>query len=1067
MSAISGLGLGSGAQDYSGQRGSFFNMVPIGSDEAGSPLLEGQEDEEEQEVEEIEPENLRSSKRRRVEEELGEQELAVVQNQPTSIAPKKISVFIRLQKSIHPITDEMTFSKVDIRSHLLPFLNRSDIAVLVKCSPSESSHIRHKAEKEIREYEESLLRTPVKKENPEDEQTFLEHFSEDKRRDIQLKITKLKDFVATNAGKDQVLPKSKKSRNNFKRKTFLYIATSKERESILNDEICPLLQKPFNSDNALKAIPAIVTKLFGWSKAKVTLEHVSKKLKKDDFVVQAAISALGPEQFQFARKKFKKNRGYILEIIKTAPDCLKFVEPDLKKDPEFALEMIEKNYRVFGHLDEELRKKKTFILRALQINGLLLSQIPSTDRNEDVVLEACRQNVNALASARPTLLSNEAFMLKAMNVNIKSIRFSMVQNAGFIIQCAKIILKQRNAAILKNKQKIKELDLFENKYFITLAAKSEEIDLLKNNEQMEVLDKEQKLSLLIEKLAKWKKHNKGILLQSRNAIKILKEEPQVDLLQTLGVTKNTTNSPFEYILLPKFFLECIKRFPKEDLGIFPPQLVRRVHRATNDFIYSVSRMPFPNPFLYASPQLRENANLVRGIVKENPIAIKDLESTLINAAFFLELIAENPEVFKYAEKYIMEDPEFIHEALQINLGVCRFIPDKFKTDINKNKEVWEFYYQLISYDGILLKYVPSGLAMKKDFVLHACNKNGLALEFAPEVLKKDVDCIRAAIANNAQAINIISKQFIYTLEFVTEIITKYRIPLSAIPVIYRQNKNIVNLAIKNDFNELEFASASLRNDKAFMLEAAKSNREAIQYASDLLKEDPDFFLKAVAIDWRVLKYASEPFIKENKKFFLEAIKIDVRALDFAAKSILENRAFFSQAIKVIGKALRFAHENVKANVGFMKTVIAENYSMLKHASESLHGNPEFMFEAYKINKKTIKFVSSNLENNKQFILMLVKHDGMALQYAGTTLRNDIEVIKSAINQNKKAISFVSPTIIESSELYEFIQESEDSSFALEHLVGASKFIPMPAVLLNADWDDLDDLDDQKKGNRLS
>ena len=80
--------------------------------------------------------------------------------------------------------------------------------------------------------------------------------------------------------------------------------------------------------------------------------------------------------------------------------------------------------------------------------------------------------------------------------------------------------------------------------------------------------------------------------------------------------------------------------------------------------------------------------------------------------------------------------------------------------------------------------------------------------------------------------------------------------------LFRNNKEVVLAAVKQDFNALLYASDKLKDDKEVVLEAVKQNGEALNYVSDRLKDDKD-----------VLNVARDFLVSDdcpNSEFYIKA-----------------------------------------------------------------------------------------------------------------------------------------------------------------------------------------------------
>jgi hypothetical protein len=114
----------------------------------------------------------------------------------------------------------------------------------------------------------------------------------------------------------------------------------------------------------------------------------------------------------------------------------------------------------------------------------------------------------------------------------------------------------------------------------------------------------------------------------------------------------------------------------------------------------------------------------------------------------------------------------------------------------------------------------------------------------------------------------------------------------------KKNGYYIRLASKEELNDydLQYASAELRNDKKFVLEAVSRDGEALRFASLELRNDREVVLEAVSQIGGALFWASEE-LQNDEKFVLEAIKKNGLALQYASEELRGNREVVLEAMK--------------------------------------------------------------------------------------------------------------------------------------------------------------------------
>ena len=124
-------------------------------------------------------------------------------------------------------------------------------------------------------------------------------------------------------------------------------------------------------------------------------------------------------------------------------------------------------------------------------------------------------------------------------------------------------------------------------------------------------------------------------------------------------------------------------------------------------------------------------------------------------------------------------------------------------------------------------------------------------------------------------------------------------------------------AIKHLQNGEDFESSNFdlfRDDKEIVLEAVKENGRALQYASKLLRNDKEVVLEAVKQDGRPLEYASNE-LKNDKEIVLKAVKQNGWALEYVSQQFQNDKEIVLAAIKQEGLALQFAAKEIKEMIG--------------------------------------------------------------------------------------------------------------------------------------------------------
>ena len=74
-------------------------------------------------------------------------------------------------------------------------------------------------------------------------------------------------------------------------------------------------------------------------------------------------------------------------------------------------------------------------------------------------------------------------------------------------------------------------------------------------------------------------------------------------------------------------------------------------------------------------------------------------------------------------------------------------------------------------------------------------------------------------------------------------------------IVFKKDKEIVLIAVKNDGYALEYADESFKKDKEIVLIAVKQYGRNLEYADDSLKKDKEIVLEAAKTDPLAIKFA--------------------------------------------------------------------------------------------------------------------------------------------------------------------------------------------------------------------
>mmetsp|Transcript_56973 Transcript_56973/g.128052 ORF Transcript_56973/g.128052 Transcript_56973/m.128052 type:complete len:241 (+) Transcript_56973:56-778(+) len=122
-----------------------------------------------------------------------------------------------------------------------------------------------------------------------------------------------------------------------------------------------------------------------------------------------------------------------------------------------------------------------------------------------------------------------------------------------------------------------------------------------------------------------------------------------------------------------------------------------------------------------------------------------------------------------------------------------------------------------------------------EVVLTAVSEDGMALQFASDALRGNVDIVTAAVTQNAMALRCASERL-------------------------RGNAELVRIAAGKMGLALQFGSVAVRGDKDIVMSAVQQDGVALQWASEELRRDVEIVKCAVSQTWRALQFASQALL---------------------------------------------------------------------------------------------------------------------------------------------------------------------------------------------------------------
>lgn len=188
----------------------------------------------------------------------------------------------------------------------------------------------------------------------------------------------------------------------------------------------------------------------------------------------------------------------------------------------------------------------------------------------------------------------------------------------------------------------------------------------------------------------------------------------------------------------------------------------------------------------------------------------------------------------------------------------------------------------------------------KTFMLDVVSGNGMALKYASEALKYDREIVTNAVKNNGMA-----------LEFAAE--------------RYRSDKRIAEDAINNNADAFKHADISLRGNIKFATKAVQKNGNVYRWATLNAKENPDLAKAAVSQDPKALRHVNLNYFEpsEAKLIVLTSVEKDGLALASAGE-YNDDEGVVLKAVGQNGLALAHASRSLRSRRNVIAAAVANN-----------------------------------------------------------------------------------------------------------------------------------------------
>lgn len=171
---------------------------------------------------------------------------------------------------------------------------------------------------------------------------------------------------------------------------------------------------------------------------------------------------------------------------------------------------------------------------------------------------------------------------------------------------------------------------------------------------------------------------------------------------------------------------------------------------------------------------------------------------------------------------------------------------------------------------------------------------------------------------------------------------------------------------------LQFASETLKNNKAVVKAAIGKNGEAIQHASADLQKDKNFLL--ANLSYTLLNLLPDNGLRDDEAFMERAVNSDPNMLRLASERLRSSEDFmkkFTNTTKqqILENVLRALAGDLAKNVAFIKAIVSKNGSLYQFIqSKSMKANLEICKAALKNDAEALTFMHTDLLDKHLFEL---------------------------------------------------------------------------------------------------
>lgn len=458
---------------------------------------------------------------------------------------------------------------------------------------------------------------------------------------------------------------------------------------------------------------------------------------------------------------------------------------------------------------------------------------------------------------------------------------------------------------------------------------------------------------------------------------------------------------------------------------------------------------------YASPNLKENDEIIEIALKQNPEAVEFAANKYKeNKEFIKNLLQTNQTLFRHASEILKNDKEYVLELLKQDYTSMGTL---FKYAGDNLKEDRELVMSAVYKKGGNLRFVSPKYQDDEDIVSIAVNNTGYAIRYASDRLKDNRQIgLLAANKSHGTSIEDLSPRLRDDKELILKALVFNDYAFVCASDRLREDKEVVESALRKNPKLFKYVGSNYKNDLSFIVRQLQNidpdksdsyNEENDEYDDQKtidrkfifnnltpeFKDDINKMTCLISFDEDCVVYAS-PRLLDMENFGLVVVSHDGNNLQYLSKNLQNNKFIVMSAILNDSEALQYANEIYKDDIEIIKLVVSNKYNKraFKYASNNMRSNKELIEYALVINPENILHVSDILANDKNFIIHCMKQLGSIKEshniynYLNDNMRAEIEIIKLGLEKNYRNYTFVPERQKESLEIFNYLLNITDN-----------------------------------------